>query len=79
MKRLSLILSSFLLFSVISCKAQDNTKTGPQPTKEPTVYKGVTDNACAVESQKKGNTSQYQLDKKNTIVEKRPQKTRFFS
>lgn len=25
------------------------TNPGPQPTKEPTVYKGVTDNACAVE------------------------------
>lgn len=49
MKRLSLILSSFLFFSVFSCNAQDNSKTGPQPTKEPTVYKGVTDNACAVE------------------------------
>ena len=49
MKRFSLILGSFLFFSIVSCKAQDNTKSGPQPTKEPTVYKGVTDNACAVE------------------------------
>ncbi len=49
MKRFSLILSSLLFLSVLSFKAQDNTQTGPKPTKEPTVYKGVTDNACAVE------------------------------
>jgi hypothetical protein len=29
------------------CKAQENK--GPQVTKDPAVYKGVTDNACAIE------------------------------
>src|SRR5687767_14610697 len=36
------------ILAAISCKSQD---TGPKPTKEPTVYKGVTDKACAVEVQ----------------------------
>lgn len=31
----------------LSCGAQKNN--GPQPTSDPTVYRGVTDNACAVE------------------------------
>jgi hypothetical protein len=38
-----------LVFSLttVCCKSQKDD--GPQPTKEPTVYKGVTDRACAVE------------------------------
>jgi hypothetical protein len=32
----------------VSCKSQQGGE-GPKPTKEPTVYKGVTDNSCAVE------------------------------
>ena len=42
----SLVLIAATCFG-LSCGAQKNE--GPQPTKDPTVYKGVTDNACAVE------------------------------
>lgn len=36
--------------SLASCKAQKKEQSaGPVQTSEPTVYKGVTDNACAVE------------------------------
>jgi len=37
-----------LLVMSVSCKSQQNSE-GPKPTKEPTVYRGVTDNSCAVE------------------------------
>jgi hypothetical protein len=49
MKSTFSLLSGILLFSMISCKAQQKTNQGPQPTKDNTVYKGVTDNSCAVE------------------------------
>lgn len=57
MKFLSFALSTILVSGLLSCKSQqsttDNNSTvntnGPQPTGDPTVYKGVTDNACAVE------------------------------
>jgi hypothetical protein len=49
MKKISTIISSILLFSSISVKSQVVNAKDPQPTKEPTVYKGVTDKACAVE------------------------------
>jgi hypothetical protein len=43
----SIIFCSFL-FGLGTIQAQDNS-SGPQATKEPTVYKGVTDQACALE------------------------------
>lgn len=46
MKKNLLAFCAVLLFNV-NLSAQD--KTGPQPTSDPTVYKGVTDQACAVE------------------------------
>lgn len=46
MKKHVLAMSATLLLN-LSFLAQD--KTGPQPTSDPTVYKGVTDQACAVE------------------------------
>lgn len=53
MKFFSLAFSSILLAGLLSCKSQQqNTATnanGPQSTGDPTVYNGVTDNACAVE------------------------------
>lgn len=44
-----ILFSLALLWVGASLKAQSTVTTGPQPTKEPFVYKGVTDNACAVE------------------------------
>ena len=49
MQRLVFFTSILSCFLIISCKSQVVNAKGPQPTKEPTVYKGVTDNACAVE------------------------------
>src|SRR5690349_13795523 len=49
MKRQIVILSSFLFFGAISIHAQVDNNPGPKATKEPTVFKGVTDKACAVE------------------------------
>ena len=51
MKHLFLLFSSLALFSVMSCKSQKNDQifSGPQPTKDSTIYKGVTNNACALE------------------------------
>lgn len=50
MQRLIFFGTVFLSFLIVSCKSQEKTNTtGPQVTKEPTVYDGVTDNACAVE------------------------------
>ena len=46
MKNTILIFTFFLCF--INLKAQESNP-GPQVTKEPTVYKGVTDLSCAVE------------------------------
>ena len=45
MKNTMIILCCTL--AALSCRSQQDT--GPQPTKEPTVYKGVTDKSCAVE------------------------------
>jgi len=50
MKNTTILLSSLLVFSLASCKSQkkgENSK--PVVTSEPTVYKGVTDQGCAVE------------------------------
>lgn len=49
MQRLASFTAVFLCFLMISCKSQVITPKDPQPTKEPTVYKGVTDQACALE------------------------------
>jgi hypothetical protein len=38
-----------LCFTALSCKSQVVTSKDPKPTSDPTVYKGVTDQACAVE------------------------------
>jgi hypothetical protein len=46
MKKLK-ILSVVLVLGLATVQAQ-NTQ-GPQPTSDPTIYKGVTDNACALE------------------------------
>lgn len=46
MRKIIFITLSF--FSVITCKAQ-TVGEGPKPTRDTVVYKGVTDNACAVE------------------------------
>ena len=43
-----IILSGFLFFGVISCKSQTTPKD-QEPAKQQTVYKGVSDQACAVE------------------------------
>ena len=37
----------FCVMTALSCRSQQDN--GPQPTKDPTVYKGVTDKSCAVE------------------------------
>jgi hypothetical protein len=49
MQRFTSLTGSLLLLLIVSCKSQVITPQDPQPTKEPTVYKGVTDQACAVE------------------------------
>jgi hypothetical protein len=49
MKRLLFFTTVISVFVVASCKSQVVNSGDPQPTKEPTVYKGVTDKACAVE------------------------------
>jgi hypothetical protein len=44
----------FLLFAIagLACSSQQNQPVNyPKPTKDPTVYKGVTDNECAIEVQ----------------------------
>jgi hypothetical protein len=46
MKRLFFVSAIFALCAV-SCKSQQGE--GPKPTKDPVVYKGVTDPSCAVE------------------------------
>jgi hypothetical protein len=48
MKR-QIILNSFLFLVLFSLKSQVNNNPGPKATKEPTVYKGVTDKTCAAE------------------------------
>ena len=45
MKKLAAVFSLLFVISSTTIKAQE----GPKATSEPTVYKGVTDNACAVE------------------------------
>ena len=51
MKNSLLILSSILVLSFSACKSQKKPATSSQPvaTSEPTVYKGVTNDSCAVE------------------------------
>ena len=54
MQRLLFFVTTALCLLIVSCKsqeksAQDKPNPGPKVTKEPTVYDGVTDNACAVE------------------------------
>lgn len=49
MQRIIFSVTSLLFFLIVSCKSQVVTAKDPQPTSEPTVYKGVTDNNCAVE------------------------------
>ena len=49
MRRGFIYLTSILIAGVFSCKSQVKTQQGPQPTKDPTIYKGVTDQSCAVE------------------------------
>ncbi len=46
MKKLK-ILSTALVLALSTLNAQNNE--GPKPTGDPTIYKGVTDNACALE------------------------------
>ncbi len=41
------MLSAALVLGLASLQAQNNE--GPKPTSDPTIYKGVTDNACALE------------------------------
>lgn len=45
MKRITAILGFIFVVGMAESRAQE----GPQATKEPTVYKGVTDKSCAVE------------------------------
>lgn len=42
-----ILLSIALILGLATLRAQNNE--GPKPTSDPTVYKGVTDNACALE------------------------------
>lgn len=49
MQRFISFTSVLVCLLIVSCKSQVINASGPQPTKEPTVYKGVTDNACAAE------------------------------
>lgn len=52
MKKNVLVVSVMLLLSVAACKSKAKataTSSGPQPTSDPTVYKGVTNDSCAVE------------------------------
>jgi hypothetical protein len=51
MKRLFLLPALMFLSTFFSCKSQEQPNPGPQPTSDPTVYKGVTDPACALEVQ----------------------------
>jgi hypothetical protein len=48
MQRYLLLFSFAWLLGASACKSQVKN-TSPQPTKDPTVYKGVTDPNCAVE------------------------------
>lgn len=49
MKHLTFFSACFFMIWMMSCKSQDVAGKGPQPTKDSTVYKGVTDESCAVE------------------------------
>jgi hypothetical protein len=49
MQRSIFLLSSMIVLSLGACKSQVVTAKDPQPTNEPSVYKGVTDQTCAVE------------------------------
>lgn len=48
MKNQILFICTLFILAVTSCKSQTGQRE-PKPTKEPTVYKGVTDPACSVE------------------------------
>jgi hypothetical protein len=50
MKKIAGILTIILLVGIIKTSAQTSNK-GPQPTKDTIVYKGVIDEACALEIQ----------------------------
>lgn len=57
MKTIILVFSSFLCFNLAACKSKAKSVSGAQPaaaaqptaTAQPTVYKGVTNDSCAVE------------------------------
>ncbi len=49
MKRIEILVTALFVFVLLSCKAQVVNPKDPQPTKEACVYKGVTDQTCAVE------------------------------
>lgn len=51
MKHTVVAFTSLLLLSLTACKAKSDAKNsgGPMATSEPTVYKGVTNDSCAVE------------------------------
>ena len=51
MKDTLFLLGGILFFSLASCKSKEKPANSSQPvvTSEPTVYKGVTNDSCAVE------------------------------
>ncbi|WP_317898344.1 hypothetical protein [Aurantibacillus circumpalustris] len=54
MQRILFFITGALCLLIVSCKSQEKANqekpnSVPQVTKEPTVYDGVTDNACAIE------------------------------
>ena len=51
MKNTLLLFSSLLLFSIVSCKSKEKTASAATTAeqKQPTEYKGVTNDSCAVE------------------------------
>lgn len=51
MKNIVLVFSSILFLNLAACKSKEKESTSSKPvaTSEPTVYKGVTNDSCAVE------------------------------
>lgn len=49
MQKIIFFATGLFCMLILSCKSQVITPKDPQPTKDPTVYKGVTDQSCAVE------------------------------
>lgn len=45
----SIFIAGLFVMSLGACKSQKNGQSGPVVTSDPSVYKGVTDNNCAVE------------------------------